>query len=898
MKKQLLAVIGMVCTLAACSEVLEETPEVNEDGVYATLEQPTSIDTRSLTYDKENNELVFTWGKGENLMAIGNGDVAMFRTLNADVASSKLESKGFQLMDGVTYYAYIPAKSLPTSETVIPVSLLDQRQSENNNSAHLKDYDYACTTATKDEGSNTLQFDLKNQIGWIIVEHAFTEDVKNVTSLTISAEDDIFVTEGTLDVATSKLTGETTASQITLDLGKKGGDGLSFSAGELFRGFFTIVPVDLSGKTLNIVATTKDGTNKELGTFIQESAKIAKNQYGLIRTSSTVAPVATLNGKEFSSLEGAIAAAEAIAASNNKATITLTNDIKGSFTIANPTSKNAEIVLDLNGHSITAENEGESAIIVKQGEVWLKNGTIESKNFVGVKLDSQAKGASVYLVDCTVNSVQGAVCTGTATGCKIVIYGGSFSATNNAVIAGNGSLNYKKDGKDTGVAREKGNTITISANKGNVPVFNGSTNKTDNVACGLYSPWKDVITINAAKFNVENGVGILCRGGKITVNDAEISVTGGDRVGKVADGKLMVPCTTFYKDSNCGYPDIENADIDIKGGMYSDDAGKPYVPADGYSYESTGETPLAYKVVTNETRLTEAVSTVEKDGTVTIDYHVSLRNQLKIQKDFTLTLLGGTSNSAYIEGDCKSPVLHFCQDGGKNTITGQGTIFGGADSDAAILVNGKGQTLSIDCEKEDYIQITGGNSSDFASAITIWDGKLVINNGTFISGTDASGNNSPAIYLMPMDQYDAPELEINGGVFCPAISSGGSAKFLINCYDDDIARCKITIKGGTFVGFNPAASTADTKDGKPANWVADGYEVVQDGELYTVVASKVTSVASQEELNNAIKGTAKGESTTVALPSGSTFTLDNGIANDNNGGSLRNITFVGDGHRL
>ena len=824
MKKKLIAVISVACMLAACSEVLEEAPEVSGDGVYATLEQPTSMDTRSLAYDKENKQLVFTWG--ENLMAIGDGDAALFRTVNAGEKSSKLESKGFKLMDGVTYYAYIPAKSLPTSETEIPVTLLGQRQTENNSSAHLKDYDYACATATKDEKSNSLNFNLENQIGWIIVEHTFAEDVKNVISVTISAEDDIFVTEGTLDVATSKLTGETATSQITLDLGKKGGDGLSFSAGELFRGFFTIVPVDLSGKTLNIVATTKDGTNIDLGTFIQESAKIAKNQYGLITTSGTVAAVATLNGKEFSSLEGAIAAAEAIAASNNKATITLTDDIKGSFTIANPTSKDAEIVLDLNGHSLTAENEGECTIIVKQGEVWLKNGTIESKNFVGVKLDSQAKGASAYLVDCTVNSVQGAVCTGTATGCKIVIYGGSFTATNNAVIAGNGSLNYKKDGKDTGVVRDKGNTITISADsKGNVPVFNGSVVDADAVACGLYSPWKDEITINAAKFNVENGVGILCRGGKITVNDAEISVTGGERVGYVADGKTKVPCTTFYKDSNCGYPDIANADIDIKGGKYSDDAGKPYVADNSYSYVETGETPLAYKVVTNETKFTEAVSNVEKDGTVIIDYPVSLRNQLKIQKDFTLTL----SEGANIQGDCKSPALHFCQDGGNNTINGKGVIYGGTNSDAAVLVNGKGLTLTIGCENENDLQITGGNSSDFASAITIWDGKLVINNGTFISGTDASGNDSPAIYLMPMDQYDAPELEINGGLFSPA-RDGGSAKFLINCYDPDITRCKITIKGGTFVGFNPAASTGDNIDGKPANWVADGYESVESKE--------------------------------------------------------------------
>ncbi len=829
MKRQYLAIVGALAALTGCTSTLEPTEESKGEGIFATIEQPSlPLQTKSLGW--ENDALKFTWAKYENIVVFGNTDAALLRTMSAGTETSKLESKGFQLMDDVNYYAFIPAYNftITTESTSIPVTFEGQRQTENNSTAHLKYYDYACAKAEKVEGSNSLEFNLKNQVAWIVVEHLLTEDMEGVTSITLSTSDELFTSSCKLDATTSNYGkyGKKLSSSLTLNLGSDKGSGLDFVNGEYLRAFFTTAPVDLSGKELTITANKADGTSVELLKKTFTDFNVNKNSTSVIRTSDATpaATVATLDGREFSSLEGAIAAAENY---GKQSTITLAGDVTGSFTIANPMSRGKEIILDLNGYSITAENEDESAIIVKQGDVRLKNGTLESNKYVGVKFDPQAKGARVYLVDCTVNSDQGAVITSTATGCQIFINGGSFTATNNAVIAGNGSPKYA----GTQEARDKGNTITISADsKGNVPVFNGSVVDADAVACGLYSPWKDKITINAAKFNITNGVGILSRGGQITVNDAEISVTGGERVGYVADGKTKVPCKTFYKDSNCGYPDIENADIDIKGGMYSDDAGKPYVPADGYSYESTGETPLAYKVVTNETRLTEAVSTVEKYGTVTIDYHVSLRNQLKIQKDFTLTLLGGASNSAYIEGDCKSPVLHFCQDGGKNTITGQGTIFGGADSDAAILVNGKGQTLTIDCENENDLQITGGNSSDFASAITIWDGKLVINNGTFISGTDASGNDSPAIYLMPMDQYDAPELEINGGVFCPAIGSGGSAKYLINCSDPDIARCKITIKGGMFIGFNPAASTGDNIYGKPANWVADGYESVESTE--------------------------------------------------------------------
>ncbi len=826
MKRQFLAIAAVAASLAGCTSKLEPATEPEGEGIFATIEQPAlPIQTKTLSWDTD--KLKFTWGTNENVVVfgregnIGKADAALLRTLTAGEASSKLESKGFQLMDGINYYAFIPAYNFNITTDIknIPLTFEGQRQDKNNYTYNLKYYDYACATATKAEGSNSLEFKLQNQVGWIVLEHLFTEDTKGVTSLTLSTEEKLFTSSCKLDATSAALKYNMLSSTLTLNLGAANGSGLDFAKGEYLRAFFTTAPVDLSGKKLTVTAHKADGTSVELMKKASSSCNLEKNSTVVIRTgdAAQAATVATLNGREFSNLEDAIAAA---AKSGNQSTITLADNVTGSITIENPMAIGKEIILDLNGHSITAENDKECAIIVKQGDVRLKNGTLESKKYAGVKFDPQAKGARVYLVNCTVNSDQGAVCTSTATGCQIVIYGGSFTATNNAVIAGNGSPKYA----GTQEARDKGNTITISAYKGNIPVFNGYTKETDYIACGLYSPWKDVITINAAKFNIENGVGILSRGGQITVNDAEISVTGGDRVGKVADGKTDVPCKTFYLDHKCGYPDIENADITIYSGKYSDNAGESYVAPDGYSYVETGESPLAYKVTTNETELTNAISAVEGNGTVTVNYPVAPRTQLKIQKDFTLTLAEG----ANIHGDCKSPVLHFCQDGGNNTINGKGNIYGADGSDAAILVNGKGQTLTIDCNNESDLQITGGSSSNFASAITIWDGKLVINNGTFISGTDASGNDSPAIYLMPMDQYDAPELEINGGVFMHA--QGGSAKFLINCYDDDIARCKITIKGGTFVGFNPAASTGDTIGGKPANWVAEGYESVESTE--------------------------------------------------------------------
>ena len=821
MKKQVLIIATALTTLAGCTSNLDPVPAPQGEGIFATIEQPAlPFQTKSFSWD--NDALKFTWGYNENVVVFGRegntgkSDAALLRTLTSGEASSKLESKGFQLMDGINYYAYIPAAKfdITTDFRYIPLTFEGQWQDVKNSTATLKYYDYACAKATKASGANSLEFNLKNQVGWIVVEHLFTEETKGVTSLTLSTTDPLFTSSCTLDVTTSTISDNKYSTSLTLTLGTAAG--FDFDKGEFSRAFFTTAPVDLSGKELTITAHKADGTSIVLLQKTLSDCNIQKNSTVIIKTESakTFKSVASINGRQFGSIEEAIAAA---INTEKKSTITLESEVKGPLTITNTLPRHAELILDLNGHSITSENEGECGVIVKQGEVRLKNGTINSKKFVGVKLDSHAKGAKVYLNDCTVNSVQGAVCTGTATGCTITIYGGSFTATNDAVIAGNGSLNYA----NTTEARDKGNTIIIDkSSKSGIPVINGYTAKAANVACGIYAPWKDNITINAAKINIDNGVGILSRGGNIVINDAEIITTGGDRVGKVPDSETNVPCKTVYIDKACEYPALGNAAITICGGKYSDDAGKIYVPST-YSYAETNESPLAYKVITNETKLIDAVSSVENNGTITIDYPVAPKNQLKIQKDFTLTM----ANGVLMEGDLSSALLHFCKDNGTNVINGNGTIRGGHNSEEAILVNGNGQTLTIDSKD---ICIEGGNSSEFAAAITIWDGKLVINDGTFVSGTDKSRNDSPAIYLMPLDKYDHAELEINGGIFKAA--NGASAQYLINCHDGSIADCKITIKGGTFVGFNPAASTGDSIDGKPANWVAKGYESVETPE--------------------------------------------------------------------
>ena len=105
--------------------------------------------------------------------------------------------------------------------------------------------------------------------------------------------------------------------------------------------------------------------------------------------------------------------------------------------------------------------------------------------------------------------------------------------------------------------------------------------------------------------------------------------------------------------------------------------------------------------------------------------------------------------------------------------------------------------------------------------------KLVINGGYYYGGGTAV-------------QVQLGELEINDGFFaCEPFSGSYGYNFLINCVDaayrDETA--KVSIKGGTFVNFNPADNKAE---GDGTNFVADGYKVVAETQAngdvwYTVV---------------------------------------------------------------
>ena len=207
------------------------------------------------------------------------------------------------------------------------------------------------------------------------------------------------------------------------------------------------------------------------------------------------------------------------------------------------------------------------------------------------------------------------------------------------------------------------------------------------------------------------------------------------------------------------------------------------------------------------------------------------------------------------------------------------------DNKAALQVHGD---LTINGEGEVYC--AGGAVNN--AIIVEQGGHLVINGGTYNVGKANSGKSNATIFVFGPDINGRNgSVEINGGVFM-AEAETDDTPFVLNQSDDITVNC-FSVKGGTFVGFNPAS--VNEAHGAITSFVAEGYKSVkttyEGKQAWEVV--KIPAVTTQEGLNDEITNGTAGSQVTINLAKDATFTLNNGIANEEE--KSRNVVFLGDG---
>lgn len=198
------------------------------------------------------------------------------------------------------------------------------------------------------------------------------------------------------------------------------------------------------------------------------------------------------------------------------------------------------------------------------------------------------------------------------------------------------------------------------------------------------------------------------------------------------------------------------------------------------------------------------------------------------------------------------------------------------DVRGSLTINGSGKVL---CD---------GHVGEAHAAVFVQDGgKVVINDGYYYSN-----NGNSCIYVQAGDKtghtitiggeakplyYGGGIVEINGGVF-----EAQANKFVLNQNDYIENESCFSVKGGIFVGFNPAE--VNECHGKVTSFVADGYKAVEttyEGKPAWKVEA-IPPVTTQEAFNTEI-----GKANSTVVLAAGTYDMPSTIADG--------VTIIGNG---
>ena len=553
--------------------------------------------------------------------------------------------------------------------------------------------------------------------------------------------------------------------------------------------------------------------------------------------------VAKVDNVKYETLQAAINAARGDSTVRLLANVTLTE------TAVFPAGKTVH--LNLVGHNITATGTAlrinGTTDIQSTGGV----GTIESTGNVAVAVGNNA---SLTVYSGKLMGREGAVITGTSTGAKIEIRkNATLIATDNAVIAGNGS---KRDGKP--------NTILVKGG-----TFIGDIVTTGYIACGIYAPWNDNVTVSGGTFNIPNGAGIVARAGTVKVTGGTFICGDGMAEGWVGDSKNKVPCAALVFDKAASYPALTtDSKILVSGGSFSTNpAANGATLATGYAatsdengmYKVAKSNPVAEINGVKYDTLSQAIAALEeKGGTIKLLQDINAPSvNYKITENITIDLNGHNITGNGAEG------VFYVYTSGHLTITGNGVITAVEDNGAAMAVWVRSPIAKVTLEGGTYTQQIGDTADPHFDLIYVEYGNVYVKGGTY---------------------------------------KGFTPDWTLNCKDEHYQskEANIEVTGGTFVGFDPMNNQAEGKGtsfvnaekhvGVNAAKNDDGtvsYSAVENMTAQVVDADG-KSVQAFEKLSDALTAATAGQTVKLLADATEDVTIDKNITLDLGGKTLTN----------
>ena len=397
-------------------------------------------------------------------------------------------------------------------------------------------------------------------------------------------------------------------------------------------------------------------------------------------------------------------------------------------------------------------------------------------------------------------------------------------------------------------------TVTLKNSTLNVP--NGY---------GIYFPSSGTLTIDNSTINAKT-MGVQVCAGSLSINAGSAITVTGDAVPKTENDGAIQDGAAISIVNRTGYKGL--GDVTVTGGKFTAKAGnkaiKAYDWANNTETEFTANKTVAVSggtftsAVKEEYCATGYIPTTNADGTYGVKEgaYVAKVDNVKYETLQAAIAAANAGDTVKLLRDINTPEISYMIsksltiDLNGMTVTGSGydAVFQIDNADAKVVIK-NGKVVAVE---------QSGSAGKYTMAI--WASKAGCE--VTLEGLDVS---------QKITHTDDPQMDMiyaSGGTI--TINSGnfvsGTPAWTLNCNDTSYKNgtANIIVKGGTFVGFDPANNKAE---GKGTNFVAAGYvsRMDEDGS-YTVVPedAKIT-VNKSLTLGNTLTMTYK-----VLLPEGYT----------------------------
>lgn len=298
--KRCLAFTAVIAAFAACQII--ETDVIDQGRIFdktisfsvSDFEINDPFETR--TSIQSGNKFIWTANDTVGIFPNTGSQVFFEMTSGAGANTATFDGGGWDFKPSAVYRSYYPlVGEFYLDQTNIPVSYEGQRQVGNDNTERIGPYDFMYTPATSAE-DGILNFSYKHLS--TILKTKITLPAGHYTRVALMAEEPVFVMKGHYDLTATPPTiiCDTRSKFLSANLD------IDLPSDTQLVAYILSAPINLSGKTLTVIATDDQGNSYSgLKTIPANYPFLAQNIYSLNYSSVNSSPA--LNEIRYKTIE-------------------------------------------------------------------------------------------------------------------------------------------------------------------------------------------------------------------------------------------------------------------------------------------------------------------------------------------------------------------------------------------------------------------------------------------------------------------------------------------------------------------------------------------------------------------------------------------------------------------